>query len=447
MWVRTLGIAIVVWMVVVCAPSAHAALWRGLDTPTSFDGITKGRSTCRHEASCKFYDDVLLVVKLNPVRVLWVDLLLHYYSTGFPNIVFFSALRRSDTEVYRPMRVGCRNTLVHFVEDNYGFCDHEVVAAASAWYPQFRGYLFLSDDVLLAFWKLTPFSKDAVWRQPSKLRGIEEMTDAERRAMTNVTAQLPSVRRVFPAGTKGFPFAATSGVYYVPRSAMHVFRSVSSVLYHHRTYNEWGTPIVLTVAEASAAAPTVFIPGKLQWGKKRFVAVKTMLRDRLWYHPVRASSETFARVTLWAHRAVELTSSTKIPVWDLYSKCMECATHPGPHVLKKGLYHSCREASAADEHRCPVLATTEQSFAAYTEAVVHLSQLPPVPATRLVGGRVVVPKGRQGIVNPFELAHEGFWGSDVTNEVYASWLPSINGTSCLAPFSMPFPQCCVSPRS
>jgi hypothetical protein len=427
-------------VLIVLVMYAGGAPWRGVDTPSPIKSST---TECKHRESCAFFADVLLVVKLNPVRVPWVDLLLNYYSTGFPNIVFFSALRRSDATVYRPLTTGCRNTTIHMVEDNYGFCDHEVVAAASAWYPNYKGYLFLSDDVLLSFWKLTKLSKDAVWRQPSKQRGVEEMTESERRAMLHVAIELPRVRRVFPSGTTRFPFAATSGVYYVPSVVMPDFRAVSAILYKHRTYNEWGTPIVLTASSEANGVATVNIAGKLQWGRKRFFAVKTLLRDRVWYHPVRASSESFMRMTLWAHSIPLLTASTKVSVRDLFSAhCLECSTHPHDLVIKKGLYHSCREAPVQLRAQCPRVATDEGEFSTYTAAVAERSRIDGVPATTLVGGRVVVPPDRRGASNPFELSHEGFWGGDVTQDVYTRWLPSLNWSSCIAPYSMPFPQCC-----
>lgn len=418
---------------------AQGAVWRGVDTPSPIARLS--RADCKHHDSCTFFQDVLIVIKLNPVRVPWVDLLLNYYSTGFPNIVFFSALRRSDAAMYRPLTTGCRNTTIHMIEDNYGFCDHEVVAAASSWWPNYRGYLFLSDDVLLSFWRLTTLCKDAVWRQPSKLRGVEEMTDSERRAMQQVAIELPRVRRVFPSGTSRFPFAATSGVYYVPSAVMSDFRDVSALLYKHRTYNEWGTPIVLTAASEAAGVTSAFIPGKLQWGKKRFLAVKTLLRDKLWYHPVRASSETFTRVTMWVQSAPPLSASVKLPVSDLFShRCLECATHPAEQVIKKGLYHSCREAPLHQLGKCPPIAANEGEWSSYTDVVVERSRLKSVPATKLVGGRVVVPPERRGSTNPFELSHEGFWGAGVTREVYDMWLPSLNGSSCITPYAMPYPQ-------
>lgn len=439
----TVTIVHVVWLLLMLG-GTNGAQWRGISAPPL--GVAK--SVCKHTDVCSFYSDVLLVIKLNPVRILWVDLLLNFYGTGFPHIVFFSALRHGDPVLYRPITVGSRNTTVHLVEDNYGFCDHEVVAAASAWFPEYSGYLFLSDDVLFAFWKVIELSKDAIWRQPSKNRGIEEMTDSERRAVRDLASELPSVRAAFPAPARSFPFAPTSGIYFVPQSAAAAFRDVSAVLYRHRTYNEWGTPIVLAAAAAASGVRTLFIPGKLQWGKKRFFALKLMHRDRIWYHPVRASGETFLRLTLWIHRVREpMVAKTTFSVIDLYSDaCLECATHPVNQFVKKGLYHSCREAPPHRQEMCPQVARSAHEVGTYTAVVVERSHLEGVPATQFVGGRVFVPRGWRGLQNPFELAHEGFWGREVTTEVYNSWLPSVNATvrKETLPFTLPFPQCCVS---
>ena len=56
-------------------------------SPPSFTSVSHYNMSCTQGPSCRFFRDVLLVIKLNPVRLLWLDILLNFYGTGFPNIV------------------------------------------------------------------------------------------------------------------------------------------------------------------------------------------------------------------------------------------------------------------------------------------------------------------------------------------------------------------------
>jgi hypothetical protein len=386
--------------------------------------------TCTQGPSCQFFADVLLVVKLNPVRLLWLDLLLNFYGTGFPHIVFFSSLRKGDTTSGKYLTIGAWDTRVHMIDDNYGFCDHETVAAAMRMWPgRFSGYLYLSDDVLLEFWKLVGNDKTLVWKQKPTSH-VARLQEAERSAMQELLEKLPQLRHRLDI--RNPPFAATSGVYYVPSSTSDVFQRASTIFLRHRTYNEWGTPIVLQLLH-DASVPFVVLHGKLVWGAKRLLARRTMLHYGLtWYHPVRASSETFARMTsLAALLHMDLPSNFTFTSEQLFTNgCYSCATHL-PHLLKKkGLYHSClREADLTMCSR--EMQRLHQNSASQGRQRLSLDALAvwhwPSPETRqgLVGGMVHVPADRRHIRNPWELDHEGFWSKEITEYVYNEYLPSL----------------------
>lgn len=388
---------------------------------------------CLHTKQCEFFDDVLLVIKLNPTRILWVDFLINLYATAFRHVVFFSALKRGDPTSGAFLRVGSRDTVVHLIDDNYGFCDHETVAQASEWWPDFSGYVFLSDDVLFEFWKVTDLRKDVVWRQKASLRSKEHMTASERAAVDELARTMPDLRLPH---SMHYPFAATSGIYFVPRALMATFRRVSHVMMKHRTYNEWGTPIVLASTEVG---PSVLLRGRLVWGKKRFAAFRTMSQDHhIWYHPVRATSETFARVLHWVHSARRLEPTSVATAAALFHDCFVCASHPSAVVVKKGLYHSCLRAQ--DDAVC---GPRDALFDSFTKRVVSLQKLASVPQAALVGGRTVVPPTWLGVPNPFELDHEGFWGAEVTDYVFQQFYPLLNRSTTTGKLLLPMPTCCV----
>lgn len=416
---------------------------RTFTTPAAELGVK-----CLHGESCTFYSDVLLVVKLNPTRILWADALLQFYGTGFQHIVFFSALKRNDTSRHKYLRVGAYNIEVHLLDDNYGFCDHETVARASEWWPDFAGYLFLSDDVLFEFWKLFGASKHSVWKQNPQWRPESLMTASERRAVAQLEREHPSLlSRIRRKGQDAFvyPFAATSGVYFVPTAAVRTFRLVSSTLMAHRTYNEWGTPIALLGAQSASAEEHVTLKGRLIWGKKRLQALRTMLQSHhTWYHPVRASSETFARMLHWIRSAENVRKDSLISAKVLFASCFVCATHRPELILKKGLYHSCKAAESAETG---ALCRSERGRAEDNWDLTtrdNMAMTAPKLSTgglSMIGGNVHVPRTWIGVANPLEVDHEGFWGKDVTDYVFRTYYPMLN-RSHIAGLGR-YPQCCV----
>jgi hypothetical protein len=76
---------------------------------------THGDVTCKLPTSCAFYSDVLLVVKLNPVRLLWLDVLQRFYGRGMPNMVFFSSLRKGERHDGDGKYLGVGSTTQRFI--------------------------------------------------------------------------------------------------------------------------------------------------------------------------------------------------------------------------------------------------------------------------------------------------------------------------------------------
>jgi hypothetical protein len=388
---------------------------------------------------CRFYGDVLLVVKLNPVRIPWVDLLLHYYSAGFPNIAVFSALRHGDSARDKFLSFGARNVTVHLLDDNYGFCDHETIAFSLDAWPNFSGYMYLSDDVLFCFWKALGFPKHLIWRQNPLYKSGMTPGKREIDAVASLFQEEPSLRNVL--SVRRLPYAPTSGIYYVPRwvAQGRLFQRLSAVLLRHRTYNEWGTPILLRGVQGT----TEHVPlrGRLVWGRQRKQLRRMLSHEAVWYHPVRASGEAFMRVLHYVHREPELGRFTRLSTEELFlSPCLNCATHPRAQLSSKGLYHTCYRASDSlcnASMRRGHSTTLSQFFDQVTDFNAGGVKLP-----RRVGGNVVVPLSRRGEVNKLELPHEGFWDENVTRAVFGTYYPSLNRSCHRSRWSRPFPQCC-----
>lgn len=400
----------------------------------SFQGpasVTKvadyGGVKCSQIASCDFYSDVLLVVKLNPVRLLWLDQLLNFYGTGFPHIVFWSALRPGEKKV-KWMRVGSRNVKVHLVDDNYGFCDHYTVAQSMILFPSFKGYLFLSDDVFFAFWKTLDWSKEVIWKQKPSTNPGAKVTDSEKKAVKEVQAMFPQLRNTVDPNKP--LFAPTSGVYFVPRSATQKFIRLSAIFLLHRTYNEFGTPTILHYVDEGS---TMYLRGKLVWGIKRVLSRRMISRPFIWYHPVRASGELFARLQHFV-RGQQLTQTSSLGGDSMFSNlCMDCATWPVKLRRTKGLYHSC------------VADVTDTSCEQKELGSTAVAEWPQFREAAQIGGKVFVSPQRRNVTSPLELEHEGFWNQEITDFVFDKYLPRMNRTSHNGILVSAFPECCRLP--
>ena len=397
------------------------------DFSPNVHGRTDGALRCIHKESCAFFQDKLLVVKLNPVRLHWLDFLQRFYAAGMPNVVFFSSLRRGSPHDGggQYLQLGRFNTTVALVEDNYGFCDHYTVATAMTRYAnRFAGFVFLSDDVMLQYWRLTNLDVSKVWRQRpvygEKAAGIA-MGPELKAALREMHESAP--KGAFTVDMHAPPFASTSGVYYVPASLANVFVPVSKMLLKHRTYNEYGTPIVL---HAAGGKNFVTLPGALVWGKKRLRARKMLSDADLWQHPVRATGELFARATVFLYTTKDLVAQLPLRDRMFDETCLSCASYPSAGRKMKAIYHSC----VASEHQNDCVLNPTQAA---------LKEWPELRAPEQCGGKVHVPPERSHTKCPFELQHEGFWGKSITNYVFEEYYPHINRTRLVSRLFDPFP--------
>jgi hypothetical protein len=495
------------WFKVVAVPApdsvqrSSAAIQRafdalGRDNPERLAAWTRvvrgtgGALECVVPAACAHFARTLLVVKLNPVRLLWLDALLRFYSAGFPHIAFYAPSRKTpaggpagDHSTAKGWAlVGQYDTMVRFVPDNYGFCDHETVADAmtlngpainGSAAPYFTGYIFLSDDVLLQFWRLPSEAKLDLSRAYHQTfhKGTIERSPNHAAALEELFVALPHLKSVVNA--KDPPFGSTVGVYYVPHAMALAFTTASRIHLRHSTYNEWGTPLVLTAADEGKYLP---LRGKLIWGPKRHYARRVFNHaDHVWQHPVRASSETFARATHFLYTTiVPLSQQQKgqpeypatLPRLDsgamFDAPCLRCAAHPIEQRAMKSLFHSCvaLDASVCTCGRGVDVPKGTRGGGANatggTRSLRALSQRqlveawPKLPggnrAAPLIGG-CVAAAGAAAVVEEFvcewELAHEGFWNDGTVRAVYDELIPSLRAMRRSSLAWQPFPRCCV----
>jgi hypothetical protein len=394
-------------------PPAHATV----------EAATRGQIRCTQPASCAYYDDVLLVVKLNPVRLLWLDLLLRFYGTGFRHIAFFSAQREDAADSWIP--VGNFDTTVHLIDDNFGFCDHQTVARSMRWWPGYAGYIFLSDDVMFQFWRQVGWAKDEIWRQGAESKRITISTK-ELNAIADIHAAFPDLKPVLRASRP--PFASTSGVYFMPNADAQWtqrFVAISGILMAHRTYNEWGTPILLHCLDRNVRRR--IWRGKLRWGIKRMMLRGVLNPMYHWYHPVRANGELFARATEMVTRAgaPALTADAALDDSVFLGTCLDCATYPLAGRKMRALYHTCVAAEPSGEFGC---APADAAAAAATAKRTARKHWPAFVNPDRIGGNVVVRPERANTASALEVGFEGFWDLAIKNFVFDKYLPAFNTT-------------------
>eukprot|EP01062_Namystynia_karyoxenos_P045821 TRINITY_DN34134_c0_g1_i2.p1 TRINITY_DN34134_c0_g1~~TRINITY_DN34134_c0_g1_i2.p1 ORF type:complete len:411 (+),score=31.90 TRINITY_DN34134_c0_g1_i2:102-1334(+) len=366
--------------------AVHAA---GAGLPAPEELLGHGPVPCTQRLSCSFFDDILVVVHFNPIRLEWVDPVLDFVGAFalHPNAT------RQGRAALDYLYVGRRGTRVHLVDSREGQCDHHDVAVAMRLYPAFTGYLSLShEDLLLSFWNLAEpgrLAKGAVWRQrpdrvdKRRIRGSGETPQvaAIRRAMSRF-----SVSDAHRAGNPALTMAPCSGVYYVPRSVAAKFTEYSSYLWAVSSYQEIATPILLG---AVTEAPYLSLHGRLDWGRRRQRYRRHFVMGLDFMHPVRCNSELWARLTAAAARGEQLN---RTPPHDLWTRCFRCDEYPEALWASKGRLHSCSEGCG---------------------------EAPP-PALGTLGPDVgVVSVRRRAVLPPGEDAHEGFWTPDARARMFA----------------------------
>lgn len=433
---------------------------------TLVQNITRNALSCtsRLKNVCAAFSSTLLVLKLNPTRLLWLDALLRFYSAGFQHIAVYTAQRPGSPSDW--LLVGQYDFPVKVLDDNLGFCDHQTVADAMHSYPKFDSYIFLSDDVLFQFWRARAFNPLRMWRQlPTKSTlPKSNRTDAAIAAVLEAYPDLASVidAKLKSPSLRGF-FAATSGIYHVHAPLSTVagrddrlrFQRISSILRQHGTYNEFGTPFLLECLDRGSY---VVLQGKLVWGKKRLLAVSIpppanqKPPDQLVFmHPVRASSELFARAAHFLFtRLTELDAAPHIGITSdalFFSSSsaavMDCATHKQSLRKVKGLLHSC--AVAGPSASCDGVKGAADNGQGSADQVATLwKAMSGKHVAKLVAGRFCVSSPqRDQAACEVELEHEGFWNAKIYREIFEQHYAMINKTRMRSKSWTAYPDCCV----
>jgi len=107
------------------------------------------------------FEDTLLVIHYNHAYFKTIPFLKELYSS-FPHIVFYG---ETPSEALAPIAEPFLSE-VNLIPTRQGYFLSRVVADALTRYPDYKGYLFIQDDVMLNLWNFNRLDKDKIWFAP-----------------------------------------------------------------------------------------------------------------------------------------------------------------------------------------------------------------------------------------------------------------------------------------
>eukprot|EP00756_Hemistasia_phaeocysticola_P052301 Hpha_TRINITY_DN27517_c0_g1::TRINITY_DN27517_c0_g1_i1::g.86274::m.86274 len=215
-----------------------------------------GAVQCVQERTCGRFENTLVVIHLNPIRVdLWIDQLLELHGLFVPNIVFYSVLepgKEGGLDAGDVLYVGKRRTRVYLMDDRMGQSDYMNVVSAWKRWPGFDSYMLLHDDMLVNWWELadsTRLPPSRVWIQepdPKLSYDLSHPASPDRGPAGGYGARQQQIRdalRHFRAEDvkklrgKGV-VVKVSGVWHVPKAAMSQVAQYGAVMWKAGAYIE-----------------------------------------------------------------------------------------------------------------------------------------------------------------------------------------------------------------
>lgn len=223
------------------------------------------------------FKEVLLVVVYNYPFYDSVPHLVALYKPAFPHLLFCGP--PDDTE---------RSDILN-VDIIRGFLGYECLGRAIRKYPGYKGYFYISDDVLLKYWNFPNFDRGKIWESSSiRSNPVNESPSTEwywwasRYGLENCRRALGDVANITLKKTKlngkyllntllknsgGILrcFGSRSDVLYIPQKHANAFSILSNTFYKQKVFLEIAVPTIsrlLELSENITRLPGYYIPGK-----------------------------------------------------------------------------------------------------------------------------------------------------------------------------------------
>lgn len=233
--------------------------------------------TCKQDR----FDDILLVIAFVEFHYDSIPYLARLYRDRFPNIVYCGP--------GKPLKEGEYKIIV--VPMLRGVTAYECLSTAVRTRQQFKGYLFIKNDVFLNFWNVANFNRSRIWQSseqlgnqvmfqqphdswiwwytPWGLKACEEaykdliyLNDEYKRAIIDSKGQEESSWDVenslnallWNGRGLNMCYRGSSNLFYIPSKDAIAFEKLSAVFQKHQVYAEIAVPTIIKMLDLSEKA-------------------------------------------------------------------------------------------------------------------------------------------------------------------------------------------------
>lgn len=280
-------------------------------TLTNFTAIHRRTETQKPNLNClkHTFSKILLVIVYNYPHFDSIPLLTALYKPAFPHLLFCGPPSNSTHRVLE-------------VDILRGILGYECLGRAIRKHPEYQGYFYINDDVILNFWNLYSFDRNRIWESPFLFgsTGLYEPTSPTkwywwvspygllncRRAyeeLANLNHQLQSkgfnivnaITTLYHNGNGSLRcYSGRSDVLYIPARHAAGFSALSGKFYKHRVFLEIAIPTILRMLDGKENIGQMdgyYIPGDVRKGDPRVTDSRHFwsfyfLKSKLWFiHP------------------------------------------------------------------------------------------------------------------------------------------------------------------
>lgn len=234
-----------------------------------------------HIFSEKIYNDILLIVNYNSEGFLKLNEYIRFlYKKFFPNIIF----------IY-PSKTNASNT-ISCEESKKGYYSYKCFIKVYFKYPEYRGYLYINDDLFLKVWELSDLNFDIPWFYAYKSLSRKWFHYSHCYSIYNLFKN-NAIWKYNMIQFNGY-FDVLSGLadfYYLPNDYALKISNILQKMFNSRIFLECAIPSSMAIL-LSSKYQIIYI--EALWGNKRKEVIKFLYTkfDQITIHPVKFSNKT-----------------------------------------------------------------------------------------------------------------------------------------------------------
>jgi len=188
----------------------------------------------RHYKAEKIYKDILLVINYNYDFLTKLnDYITSLYQQFFPNIIFVTPANTSSNE-----------KVIACPESYKGYYSYYCLKRVYEKYPNFKGYLFVMDDVFMKIWEFENLNLDIPWIMSyfiGKTKNWPKDNDREVKMLEAKPKWRNNLRRFYNSNIIAH---GISDFFYLPNNFISDFIIVATELYKYTVFLELSVPSI-----------------------------------------------------------------------------------------------------------------------------------------------------------------------------------------------------------